>query len=171
MRFEKLDLNLLVALVSLVETQSVSDTAQNLNLSQPTISAALKRLRDYFDDNLLVQTGRVMIPTPKGQEIADAAREVLNLTRFKIIQSGEFDPLTSNRRFQISASDYAFEILLAPLITKISKKSKNLKFDILPVGPQAVQKFKKGDIDLLITVDKTTIPGFPEIELFETTTY
>jgi len=166
MRFEKLDLNLLVALVSLVETQSVSDTAEALNLSQPTISAALKRLRDYFDDNLLVQTGRVMVPTPKGREVAEAATEVLNLTRFKIIQSGVFDPLQSNRRFQIIASDYGFEIVLSKLIAKLATTAKHLRFDILPIGPQTVKQFEKGDIDLLVTVDSSIVPGFPEIELY-----
>ncbi|MEI8633520.1 LysR family transcriptional regulator [Vibrio sp. PP-XX7] len=65
MRLEKLDLNLLVVLESLLETQSVSQTAQELNVSQPTISAALKRLRAYFDDELLIPAGRVMMPTPK----------------------------------------------------------------------------------------------------------
>ncbi len=85
MRLEKLDLNLLVALESLFETQSVSETASILNLSQPTISAALKRLREYFKDDLLIQDGRTMVPTAKGRELAPAVSDILNETRLKII--------------------------------------------------------------------------------------
>ena len=54
MRFKGLDLNLLVAFNVLMETRSVSRAAEQLNLSQPAMSAALGRLRDYFGDDLLV---------------------------------------------------------------------------------------------------------------------
>lgn len=167
MRFEKLDLNLLVALVSLVETRSVSDTAAALHLSQPTISAALRRLRSYFDDELLVQTGREMVPTPLGLEIAEGAAEVLNLTRFKVIQSVRFDPSISQRSFKIVASDYAFELLLAKAFSKINQMAKHLRFEVLPIGPQTVRQFEKGNIDLLITIDCYGIDNFPKMELFQ----
>ena len=53
MRFKGLDLNLLVALDTLVETRSVSRSAERMNLSQPAMSSALGRLRDYFGDPIL----------------------------------------------------------------------------------------------------------------------
>ena len=63
MRFKGLDLNLLVALNGLMETRSVSRAAERLHLSQPAMSAALGRLRDYFGDELLVLQGKRMFPT------------------------------------------------------------------------------------------------------------
>ena len=57
MCFRGLDLNLLVALEALLSTRSVSRAAERLNLSQPAMSAALGRLRDYFRDDILVVQG------------------------------------------------------------------------------------------------------------------
>ncbi|MGQ3178591.1 MAG: helix-turn-helix domain-containing protein, partial [Blastomonas fulva] len=54
MRFKGLDLNLLVAFSCLMETRSVSRAAEQVHLSQPEMSAALSRLREYFGDDLLV---------------------------------------------------------------------------------------------------------------------
>jgi LysR family nod box-dependent transcriptional activator len=45
MRFKGLDLNLLVTLDVLIEERSVSRAAERLHLSQPSVSAALARLR------------------------------------------------------------------------------------------------------------------------------
>ena len=69
MRFHKLDLNLLVALDALLTERSITRAAEKLNLSQPATSNALARLRDYFEDDLLVQVGRQMEPTPRGQTL------------------------------------------------------------------------------------------------------
>jgi DNA-binding transcriptional LysR family regulator len=63
MRFQRLDLNLLVALDVLLTEQSVSLAADKLCLSQSATSSALGRLREYFDDELLVLKGRKMVLT------------------------------------------------------------------------------------------------------------
>jgi len=166
MRLEKLDLNLLVVMESLIDTQSVSRTAYELNVSQPTVSAALKRLRDYFDDELFVPVGRSMIPTPKSDELASAISELLNLARFRIVRSVSFDPKESSRRFKIIASDYMFDVILAETLTNINQVAPNLEFDILPVSPEMVAKFDKGKVDLLITVENFILAGHPSQKLF-----
>lgn len=64
MRFKGLDLNLLVCLDVLLDERSVSAAARRLHLSQPATSAALARLREFFDDEILVGLGKSMYPTP-----------------------------------------------------------------------------------------------------------
>jgi DNA-binding transcriptional LysR family regulator len=61
------DLNLLVSLDALIEERNVTRAAARLNVSQPARSAQLARLRDMFQDPLLVpsNTGRGMIPTTR----------------------------------------------------------------------------------------------------------
>jgi LysR family transcriptional regulator, nod-box dependent transcriptional activator len=46
MRFNKLDLNLLVALDHLLSLRSVSVAAARMNMTQPAMSNALLRLRE-----------------------------------------------------------------------------------------------------------------------------
>lgn len=167
MRFEKLDLNLLVALDVLLDTLSVTEAARRLNLSQPSVSAALSRLRDYFGDELLVQIGRKMMPTAKGQELAPAIKEMLNVIRFRITHSDDYDPLTSRRRFKIVASDYAFDVLFSKVLVKAEALSPQATFDITPPGPQRIRQFLEGGVDILITVANFEIPDHPSKLLFE----
>ena len=58
MRFKGLDLNLLVALDALLDEESVTKAARRLNLSQPAMTAALGRIREYFDDPMLKLHGQ-----------------------------------------------------------------------------------------------------------------
>ncbi|HAU05166.1 MAG TPA: LysR family transcriptional regulator, partial [Pseudoalteromonas shioyasakiensis] len=63
MNIRHVDLNLLVYLNVLIDEQSVSKAANKLALTQPAMSNALKRLRDLFDDPLLVRAAGTMTPT------------------------------------------------------------------------------------------------------------
>lgn len=166
MRFDGLDLNLLVALDALLETQNVTETARRLNLSQPSVSAALGRLRQYFDDELLTQIGRKMMPTAKGQDLAPAIKEMLNLVRFRITHADEYDASQSHRRFNLISSDYAFDVLLSKVLARAERLAPDVKFDISPTGPAGLRHFLNGDIDLMITVANYILPEHPHLALF-----
>jgi LysR family nod box-dependent transcriptional activator len=166
MRFDGLDLNLLVALDVLLDTQSVTEASRRLNLSQPSVSAALGRLREYFDDELLAQIGRKMLPTAKGQDLAPAIKEMLNLVRFRIAHTEGYDAASSQRRFTIIASDYAFDIVLSKVIAKAELLAPNVTFDISPSAPEGIRRFLNGDIDVLITVANYTLLDHPHLALF-----
>src|SRR5262249_52350356 len=62
-----LDLNLLVALESLLDEASVGRAADRVSLSQPAMSHALKRLRALLGDPLLVRVGARMHLTARGE--------------------------------------------------------------------------------------------------------
>jgi len=166
MRFEGLDLNLLVAFDMLVECRSTTEAARRLNMSQPTVSSALGRLRDYFGDDLLVNVGREMVPTPLAEELAPAVTELLTIARFRIVQNEEFDPVISRRRFKILASDYVFDVLLAKALVTAAHIAPEITFEIRPIGPEGARLFTKGDVDLMITVPRFSLDGFPSETLF-----
>ena len=70
MRFNGLDLNLLVALDAVLTERNLSAAARNINLSQPAMSAAVARLRAYFGDDLFIMRGRELVPTPLAESLA-----------------------------------------------------------------------------------------------------
>ena len=59
------DLNLLKLLIILNEERQTILAAKRMNLSQPTISIMLKKLRDQFDDPLFIRDKNNLIPTVK----------------------------------------------------------------------------------------------------------
>ena len=77
MRLNRLDLNLLVVLDALLSERSITRAAERINLSQPATSGALARLRDYFDDPLLVRVGTSMQPTPLGEALGKPISNIL----------------------------------------------------------------------------------------------
>ena len=100
MRFHGLDLNLLVALDALLTHQNVTRAAEQLNLSQSALSGALARLREHFDDELVVPIGRRMEPTPLARTLAEPLHEILLKTKSLVTATPTFDPQTSRSAHQ-----------------------------------------------------------------------
>jgi LysR family nod box-dependent transcriptional activator len=167
MRFDGLDLNLLVALEALIEERHVSAAARRIHLSQPAVTGALKRLREYFDDELLVQRGRRMFLTPKAESLAEPVHRALLQIRGEITRAGSFDPATTARHFVISASDYAYTILLAEVIAKAATLAPAVTFEIIPLNEQTNECFDRAEIDLLLIVKKLSLPNHNFIELWQ----
>src|SRR3546814_15462683 len=70
MHLKGLNLNLLVVLDALLREKSVTKTAERLNVTQPAISAALQRLREYLEDPLLERNGWKVELTQRAQDLA-----------------------------------------------------------------------------------------------------
>jgi len=167
MRFDKLDLNLLVVLEVLIDESSVSGAAKRLHLTQPTISASLNRLRDYFDDDLLIKSGRGMILSPKAVELEAPVKSALALIRREITNPKTFDPKQSKREFLIVASDYSFNVLLGDVMNDCEKEAPGISFTIVPPSRQATDRFERAEVDLLLTVSPYKIEGHPELALLQ----
>src|SRR6187402_954452 len=110
MRFKGLDLNLLVIFEALMDTGSVTRAAERIGMTQPAASAALRRLRDYFQDDIVVAVGKRMHPTP----FPEIQRSLQGVER-AIATPAKFNPAKSSRRFRISTSDYIMVAVLVPL--------------------------------------------------------
>ncbi|MBN1237966.1 MAG: LysR family transcriptional regulator [Gammaproteobacteria bacterium] len=167
MRFKRFDLNLLVVLDTLLRERSVSKAAEQLNLSQPATSAALGRLRQYFNDEILVLRGRRMVPTPHAQGITPIVAKALADIEALISASTVFDPATSQRTFRICASDYVTVVLLLPLLSELEKSAPNLRIEITPPSPEALPALERGEIDFLLTPEQYTAKDHPRKLLFE----
>ncbi|MEP0201744.1 MAG: LysR family transcriptional regulator [Halioglobus sp.] len=167
MRFDKLDLNLLVVLEALIDESSVSGAAKRLHLTQPTISASLNRLRDYFEDDLLIKSGRGMILSPKAVELDAPVKSALALIRREITNPKTFDPKESKREFLVVASDYSFNVLLGDVMKECEKDAPGISFTIVPPSRQATERFERAEVDLLLTVSHYKIEGHPELVLLQ----
>ncbi|WP_372731423.1 LysR family transcriptional regulator [Novosphingobium sp.] len=161
MRFKGLDLNLLVAFDVLMETRSVSRAAEQLHLSQPAMSAALGRLRDYFGDNLLVLQGKRMLPTAYAETLMPMVQDTLRHIDAMINTSTSFDPATSQRIFRLIASDYITAAVIAPLSRRLAKIAPNIQLETVLPSDGSSDLIAQGAFDLLITPENFINPGQP----------
>lgn len=167
MRLENFDLNLLVAFDILVGERSVTRAAKRLSITQSAASAVLKRLREAMEDEILVQHGKKMIPTPHALRLAPQVAEAIAQLRNLISASAAFDPRTSTRQFRIEASDYITTVLLVPLLSVLAREAPGLLLDLtLPTGGSS-ERLSNGDLDLLVTPEEFMPPEHPRELLFE----
>ena len=93
-----IDLKLLAIVNELHKTRSVSQTAENLDLSQSAISMSLAKLRKHFNDPLFVRTSSGMNPTPHAVELIGLLKSAEGILQTALDLHVVFDPLTSERR-------------------------------------------------------------------------
>ncbi|MBO9575008.1 MAG: LysR family transcriptional regulator [Sphingobium sp.] len=161
MRFKGLDLNLLLAFQILLEERSVTRAARRLNVSQPAMSAALARLRDYFGDELLVAHGKQMHPTVHAESLAEPIAQCLRDVDALLTRSASFDPASSQRRFRIVASDYITTSVICPMLERLASAAPGVRLEILLPSEEAAQLMIEGKADLVITPEDFTDPDQP----------
>jgi DNA-binding transcriptional LysR family regulator len=122
MHSRPLDLNLLVLFHAVFVERSVSAASQRLGMSQSALSHGLSRLRTTFQDELFIRSGQTMMPTPRGQELFDPIREIIESLHTKILPSVGFDPTKAIREFQIGGSDVGEIVYLPSLVREFGEK-------------------------------------------------
>ena len=167
MRFNRLDLNLLVALDALLTERNISRAAEKVYLSQSTMSHALGRLREHFKDDLLVQVGRKMELTPRAETLKDPIRDVLVRISITVDTPLEFDPSKSDREFVLHVSDYSMEVLLPHVFALAESQGSKVTFRLLPqAGPVGTRALERGEVDVLLIPESYCSPAHPPEAIF-----
>jgi len=166
MRFKGLDLNLLVVFDALMETRSVTRAAERIGLTQPATSAALRRLRDYFADEIVVQVGKRMHPTSFAERLHPQVQNTLRDLERAITTPTEFDPATSTRNFRIIGSDYIMVAVLVPLVERLARIAPGVRVEIILPNEHSIGELEAGRADLLVTPEPFLSPGHPSEVLF-----
>jgi len=149
------DLNLLVALEALLAERNVTRAAARLHLSQPALSAQLRRLREIFGDPLLVPARRGVIPTQRALELHAPLREALKALRRVVAERLHFDPSTVEFSIAIAASDYA-QCALLERIVEIQREAPKLRLSWRQLYvPELVGQMERGDVDLAVMTPNT----------------
>ncbi len=165
MNLNSLDLNLLVTLDALLREANVSRAAMRIGLSQPAASHALQRLRDLIGDPLLVRNGARMELTPRAQALRAPLAQALDQVRSLFI-ADEFDAARSERQFRLMMPDLAVELLMPPLMEKITQAAPNVRIDVVPWRGSAIftAEFAR-TIDLVISIGNA-FSGFHRQRLY-----
>ena len=121
-----MDLNLAQVFLALWHERSVSRAAVRLALTQPAVSASLRRLRALCGDELFVRTRYGMQPTSRATTMASVLEECVDTLRGALGQRGEFNPAFSSRSFVVGC-DGGLDYALGPyLMAKIREVAPNV---------------------------------------------
>lgn len=125
------DLNLAPVFDALMRHRSVSGAAAELNLTQPAVSNALRRMRQYTQDDLFVRTRRGMEPTTFALSAAHRLTDGLRLIREGIQGPPQFDPSTTTRTIRILMTDAGEMVFLPKLMPRLRERAPGLSIRVL----------------------------------------
>jgi DNA-binding transcriptional LysR family regulator len=154
MNLNRLDLNLLVAFDALMTELNVSKAAEKLFIGQSAMSHSLNRLRQTFDDPLLVRTTGGMKPTARALELIEPIRKALLEIEATITTKQAFEPKTAQQRFVIAASDYSELIILPSLIKRVRELAPRVDIHVRqPSEYLPEEDLENGNINVVLGFD------------------
>jgi len=106
-RAGRVDLTMVATLKAIFDTGTVSKAAEALGVTQPSVSQNLRRLREYFGDELFVRTGNALQPTPRAIALLPVVSRLMRDLDVISRPPDDFDPRASNREFILCMSEMA----------------------------------------------------------------
>lgn len=114
-------------------------------------SAGLRKLRDFFGDQLFLSTGRGMRPTPFAESISGAVRTVLSTVDQHILRKPNFVPEESERVFTVTTSDIGVLIFIPPILQRIRAVAPGVSLRCVASSHEQLEEaLERGEIDLAI---------------------
>ncbi|KAF1022261.1 MAG: Nodulation protein D 2 [Paracidovorax wautersii] len=150
--FDKIDLHLIRVLHTVMTERSVSRAAVKLGMHQPAVSAALKRLREFAGDPLLVRSGAHMVPTDVGLRMVEPAASILRAAEGLFTDVRRFDARSAQRTFRVAASDYLDPLFLPRLMVRLRQEAPQCAVEFYPLSAETSyrQQLEQGDVDVVI---------------------
>ena len=146
-----LDLNLLRVFLAIWDLRSLTAAGDRLGLTQPAISHALRRLRDWFDDPLFVRAANRMLPTEAAVRLHEPLDQAFGIISRAIQERVAFDPKVTQRVFRVAMSDVSEVYYLPRLMAKLVRVAPTMRLDVVPLAVDAiVGAMRAGEVDLAI---------------------
>ncbi len=157
MRLNRFDLNLLMALDALLREKNVTRASERVFLSQPAMSAALNKLREYFDDPLLVRVGRDLELTARGLALVEPVRDMLMQAQIVLGTQPAFDAAIAKRVFTIMVPDFVVPWMMPQMLQRLIDWAPGVRIRTEGWSANGPAKLVYGEIDLLIALDSPTV--------------
>ena len=145
-----LDLNLLKVFDVVMSERSLTRAAEQLALTQPAVSNALRRLREALGDELLVRKGRTLEPTPRAEILWPAVRSCLQQLQASLAPPG-FDPTSATSTFILTMADATAAEMMPGLLGIITAKAPGVYLRVVPLTTRDPrQLLEDGQADLAV---------------------
>ncbi|HEX3758450.1 MAG TPA: LysR family transcriptional regulator [Kofleriaceae bacterium] len=162
-----LDLNLLRVFVVVAEQGSVTQAAARLYLTQPAVSAALRRLTAAVGVPLFVRQGRGLVLTARGALLQARAQAHLAALVEAALAPAAFDPTTSERTLRLGLSDAAELWLLPEILRVLARDAPRMRVIAVPVNFRTVgEVITEQRLDAAITVADELAPAIRRERLY-----
>ena len=151
------DLNLVRTFLRLYETRSVTRTAEQMSLTQPSVSHALRRLRKQFNDNLFSRSSGGLEPTERSRQVYPLLRQAIEAVEATMTGVAWFDPETARRTFHLQATDLGEISLLPPVLALVAEAAPGVDLHVAPLNVEtAATALRQGHTDAVLATTRIT---------------
>jgi LysR family transcriptional regulator, mexEF-oprN operon transcriptional activator len=162
-----LDLNLLRVFCVVAESGSVTGAAAKLYLTQPAVSAALRRLGTAVGAPLFVRRGRHLALSSRGHALLAKAQTHLAALVDAALTPEAFEPKLSTRVLRLGLSDASETWLLPRLLRVLAERAPGMRLVAVPVQFRNVlETLTTGGVDMAVTVADVMPPQVRRRDLF-----
>lgn len=142
------DYNLLVTLDALLKEGSVIGAAHRLKLSPSAMSRALARLRETTGDQLLVRSGRRLVPTPRALELRQITAQLVEEVEAALNPLQETDLKSISRVLALRCSDGFVEAFGPDLIARLAAAAPGVQLRFVQKDADENRPLREGEVDL-----------------------
>lgn len=158
-----MELTTLHYFVTIARTGHLTRAARELGVTQPTLSAMLKKLEGELKADLFDRTGRGVSLTAAGQAFLPHAEDALRRAQAAVAAVQEVTGLAAGS-LRIGGGATATSYLLPPVISAVRRAHSGLRFYVREAGSNAVASaVRSGELDLGIVT--LPLPAVDEPEL------
>jgi LysR family hydrogen peroxide-inducible transcriptional activator len=153
-------------LVALADAKHFGKAAAACHVSQPTLSAQIKKLEGYLGVELIERQPRGVVLTEIGQELVERARRVLRESDEIVHLARDFrDPLAGNLAIALIPTIGPY---LLPLVAKkLRKQLPKLRLMLYEYQTATmIEKLRNGDIDMGVLALPISVDGIDSRELY-----
>lgn len=155
-----IDLNILYIFETIYTTGNITRAAQQLGMNQPTVSNALGRLREQFNDPLFQRAEKGVAPTPFAENLIHPVRQALAILRDGIAINRDFDPANVVRRFCLAIDDFAVLSLIPGILNEVAQRSPGIKLYVIGQEIRApLDALLGGEADIAVDSFGREVPG------------
>ena len=164
---EQVDLRLLRIFDAMHANRHATRAAEEIGLSQPTISIGLGKLRKQFGDPLFVRTSEGMLPTPRADALIGPIRDVLHSLKHICEVEAPFAPGSATRKFRICMTDASHVTLLPQILASVRKAAPGVTLEAARIDEMMPQALQSGEADLALGLIPSLENGFYQQTLFK----
>ncbi|HGY1011909.1 TPA: LysR family transcriptional regulator [Aeromonas salmonicida subsp. smithia] len=139
----------LVTLHLLLDSQSVTRTAERLCTTPSTVSKTLNQLRDLLGDQLLYRQGNQLLLTPFAERLGPTLHRLLSELN-NLTSQGGFDPETWQGQLRFALRESSMVWPIGPILGQLMQEVPGLVPDVWNKDEQGLAALAAGKLDFVI---------------------
>jgi len=162
-----LDIRVLNTFLIIMDTGSITATANQLNITQSAVSHGLEKLRGIFQDELFLRAGRGIKPTPRAIQLQEELKPLLANIR-ALTEVTDFEPSRAKINWTVAANDFQRDILLPDFYQRVAAQVQHFSLSVIPSEIPAADLLRDDAVNIVISPMPPDAPDILQKRLFST---